>query len=107
MAIQARGFSDPQGATIESGTICRTSVVWEPRVPIIEFEGGGVMECLKCQGLMVYMTFYDFFESCHAWKCVNCGAIIDKLIALHRKRLVEVKPFKVANHTKMTSEVAL
>jgi hypothetical protein len=45
---------------------------------------------------MILMKFYDFFESCHAWKCVNCGAIIDRTIARHRRRLVEVEPCKVA-----------
>lgn len=64
------------------------------------------MDCPKCQGLMVYTTFYDFFESCHAWKCVNCGAIIDRLIALHRKRLVEVKPFKVSNRVEQIRDLS-
>jgi hypothetical protein len=53
------------------------------------------------------MKFYDFFESCHAWKCVNCGAIIDRTIARHRRRLVEVKPFKVAKRERPDREVFL
>lgn len=65
------------------------------------------MTCPKCQGLIVLMKFYDFFESCHAWKCVNCGAIIDRTIARHRRRLVEVKPFKVAKRERPDREVFL
>lgn len=52
------------------------------------------MTCPKCHGLMVFTKFYDFFDSCHAWRCLNCGAIIDKAIAENRRRMrpVEAHP---------------
>ena len=36
------------------------------------------MECPKCKGMMMLERFSDFFLVFYAWKCINCGAIIDR-----------------------------
>ena len=43
------------------------------------------MDCPKCQGLMQLERFSDFFLVFYAWKCLNCGAIIDRTISINRK----------------------
>jgi len=43
------------------------------------------MECPKCKGLMILERFSDFFLVFYAWKCFNCGAIIDRTISNNRK----------------------
>lgn len=44
------------------------------------------MECVKCKGLMSLERFSDFFLVFYAWKCFNCGAVIDKTIAVNRRK---------------------
>ncbi len=44
------------------------------------------MECPKCQGLMTLDRFSDFFIVFYAWKCINCGAMIDRTIASNRRK---------------------
>ena len=59
------------------------------------------MDCPKCQGLMMLERFSDFFLAFYAWKCINCGAIIDKTICHNRKNSLagkvsaEVEPTNV------------
>lgn len=36
------------------------------------------MECPKCQGLMIPLTFSNKLVNFEGWKCVNCGKIIEK-----------------------------
>jgi hypothetical protein len=49
------------------------------------------MMCLRCEGLMVYEKFEDLEglgSSDHefaGWRCLNCGAIVDPVIAAHRR----------------------
>ncbi|THJ20008.1 MAG: hypothetical protein CAF44_013310 [Nitrospira sp. CG24D] len=43
------------------------------------------MDCPKCKGLMMLERFSDFFLAFYAWKCVNCGAVIDRTIAKNRR----------------------
>ena len=47
------------------------------------------MDCPKCNGLMMLERFSDFFLIFYAWKCVNCGAIVDKTIANNRRKSLE------------------
>ena len=49
------------------------------------------MECPKCEGLMELERFSDFFLVFYAWKCFNCGAIIDRTIADNRRKSLEAK----------------
>ena len=44
------------------------------------------MECPKCNGRMMLERFSDFFFAFYAWKCINCGAIIDRTIAQNRRK---------------------
>ncbi len=43
------------------------------------------MDCPKCKGLMKLERFSDFFLVFYAWKCINCGAVIDRTIANNRR----------------------
>lgn len=48
------------------------------------------MTCLRCEGLMVHEKFEDLdglWSSDHeftGWRCLNCGAIVDPVIAAHK-----------------------
>jgi hypothetical protein len=55
-----------------------------------------IMDCPKCRGLMMLERFSDFFLVFYAWKCINCGAIIDKTISNNRKNSLAAKPAKDA-----------
>jgi len=44
------------------------------------------MECPKCKGLMMLERFSDFFLIFYAWKCINCGSIIDRTISMNRRK---------------------
>ncbi|ALA58645.1 hypothetical protein [Nitrospira moscoviensis] len=46
------------------------------------------MNCPRCQGLLLRQTFSDFFRVFHAWRCFNCGAMIDRIIAANRREQV-------------------
>ena len=58
------------------------------------------MCCPKCKGLMGLERFSDFFLIFYAWKCFNCGAIIDRTISNNRrislKRPVEIRKVEPA-----------
>ena len=47
------------------------------------------MDCPKCKGLMMLERFSDFFLIFYAWKCINCGAIVDKTIASNRRKSLD------------------
>lgn len=49
------------------------------------------MDCPKCQGLMQLERFSDYFLVFYAWKCINCGAIIDRTICNNRKNSLAAK----------------
>jgi hypothetical protein len=44
------------------------------------------MNCTKCQGLMVKEPMNDGFVRMHAWRCVNCGAVLDSVIGENKVR---------------------
>lgn len=50
------------------------------------------MRCEKCKGLMVRERFADYFLVVYAWKCINCGAILDATIAQNKKKHLPVGP---------------
>ena len=60
------------------------------------------MECPKCKGFMELERFSDFFLVFYAWKCFNCGAIIDRTIAENRRKSLDAKP--VATESAQASE---
>jgi hypothetical protein len=50
------------------------------------------MDCPKCKGLMMMERFSDFFLIFYAWKCINCGSIVDRTITANkRKSLAELE----------------
>ena len=54
------------------------------------------MDCPKCKGLMMLERFSDFFWPSMRWKCVNCGAVIDRTIAKNRRNSLAAKATKEA-----------
>jgi len=44
------------------------------------------MQCAKCKGLMVRERFSDYLRIVYAWKCLNCGAIIDPIITQNQRK---------------------
>lgn len=48
------------------------------------------MKCPKCKGRMYSEKYYDFVRSFDAWKCSNCGDVIDPTILANRARSREV-----------------
>lgn len=42
------------------------------------------VRCPRCNGAMVYERFQDMLERFHAWRCVNCGEIVDPVVARNR-----------------------
>jgi hypothetical protein len=44
------------------------------------------MDCPKCKGLMMMERFSDFFLIFYAWKCINCGSIVDRTIAANKRK---------------------
>lgn len=48
------------------------------------------MGCPKCKGLMMLERFSDFFLIFYAWKCLNCGAVIDRTICDNRKQSLQL-----------------
>ena len=40
--------------------------------------------CPRCNGAMVYERFQDMLEMFYAWRCLNCGEIVDPVVARNR-----------------------
>lgn len=54
------------------------------------------MKCDRCEGLMLQDRFLDMEESfggmwLHAWRCLNCGHVVDSVILANRRRHVCLK----------------
>jgi hypothetical protein len=48
------------------------------------------MSCVRCSGFMVSESFEDLRDDAHhfrftAWRCLNCGAVVDSVIVGHRR----------------------
>jgi hypothetical protein len=61
------------------------------------------MDCPKCKGLMQLERFSDFFLVFYAWKCINCGAVIDRTIAENRRKSLAAA--KATKDVKVAKEV--
>lgn len=44
------------------------------------------MHCPKCDGFMVSERFTDYSLVFYAWRCINCGTILDTTILHNKKR---------------------
>ena len=51
-------------------------------------------KCPRCNGAMVYERFQDMLDTFFAWRCLNCGEIVDPVVA--RNRGGDKKPKKRA-----------
>jgi uncharacterized Zn finger protein len=47
------------------------------------------MQCPRCKGRMYSQRYIHFVKSFDAWKCVNCGEVIDQVILTNRTRRVK------------------
>jgi hypothetical protein len=47
---------------------------------------GHRMHCSKCKGLMVQERLSDYFLVWYAWKCLNCGAMVDPTIKENQRK---------------------
>ena len=52
------------------------------------------MNCPKCHGLMYSVRVSDFSLTFYAWKCVNCGAMVDQTILSNQVKHKRA-PFKL------------
>ncbi|MEW6325739.1 MAG: hypothetical protein AB1515_10185 [Nitrospirota bacterium] len=52
------------------------------------------MNCPKCHGWMLNERVLDFALTFYAWKCVNCGAMLDQTILSnqHKRKRLPFKP---------------
>ena len=68
------------------------------------------MRCMRCQGLMVWDRFLDLAQTDLlwglAWRCVNCGEVLDAVIQSHRSsaRLLRERVHERAQTTAMRSK---
>ncbi len=49
------------------------------------------MKCPRCSGAMVYERFQDMLDVFFAWRCLNCGEIVDPVVARNRGMEISVK----------------
>ncbi|HEY7528999.1 MAG TPA: hypothetical protein VH660_07585 [Candidatus Deferrimicrobiaceae bacterium] len=42
------------------------------------------IRCPRCNGVMVYERFQDMLDLFYAWRCLNCGEIVDPVVAKNR-----------------------
>jgi len=43
------------------------------------------MRCPRCDGAMVFERFQATMEVFYAWRCLNCGEIMDPVVAKNRE----------------------
>ena len=41
--------------------------------------------CPRCNWAMVYERFQDMLDLFFAWRCLNCGEIVDPVVARNRE----------------------
>ncbi|GAB4374156.1 MAG: hypothetical protein Kow00128_24090 [Deltaproteobacteria bacterium] len=42
------------------------------------------IRCPRCNGAMVYERFMDMLDMFYAWRCLNCGEIMDPVVERNR-----------------------
>lgn len=47
------------------------------------------MSCTRCQGLMAMCWLCDGNEWERAWRCFNCGNVVDAMILVNHHRVIE------------------
>jgi hypothetical protein len=53
--------------------------------------GGSTMTCQKCNGLMVKEWRPELSQEAAVLRCINCGLVLDPLIAQNRTILLRAK----------------
>jgi uncharacterized protein (DUF983 family) len=43
------------------------------------------VRCPRCNGAMVFERFQDMLDLFYAWRCVNCGEIVDPVVERNRE----------------------
>ncbi len=43
------------------------------------------VRCPRCNGAMVFERFQDMLTLFYAWRCVNCGEIMDPVVSRNRE----------------------
>jgi len=43
------------------------------------------VRCPRCDGAMVFERFQDMLTLFDAWRCVNCGEIVDPVVSKNRE----------------------
>lgn len=42
------------------------------------------VRCPRCNGAMVFERFQDMLDLFYAWRCLNCGEIVDPVVSKNR-----------------------
>ena len=63
---------------------------------------GGTMDCPKCEGLMISERMTDFSLVFYAWRCVNCGTIMDGTILKNKKKPTDPIPDRCSMNLRKT-----
>jgi len=68
------------------------------------------MRCARCGGLMILEQFKDFgLESCGngflGQRCINCGAIVDPVIAVHRRFTLQAEKGSFLPHGQIEQRI--
>lgn len=43
------------------------------------------VRCPRCDGAMVFERFQDMLTLFYSWRCLNCGEIVDPVVARNRE----------------------
>jgi len=49
------------------------------------------MKCARCGGAMIFERFQATMEIFYAWRCVNCGDIMDQVVQKNRELVMAQK----------------
>lgn len=53
--------------------------------------GNQHMKCARCDGAMIFERFQATVEIFYAWRCVNCGDILDPVVQKNRELVMTQK----------------
>ena len=54
-------------------------------------QGNQRMKCTRCGGAMIFERFLATVEIFYAWRCVNCGDIMDQVVQKNRELVMAQK----------------
>lgn len=58
-----------------------------------------IMDCPRCNGLMIVQAFAHLSSESETWKCVNCGNIIAK-----KEKVIEIDNITMFYHQQKTNK---